>query len=366
MARSQTQLGIAIVGCGAISYANVEAIGWAKSARLVCAVDLNLAAARALGEKYSVPYGDRLEQALSTPGVDAVFICTPHFQHLSLAQVAATAGKHLIVEKPMGANLEESRGIVEAAWKARVKLSVCYCMRYSAQVGFARRFVREGGLGEVVGAEIVMLRDQSERFRGHDTWQEGSVNWHGVKAKSGGGLFIDNISHYLDYYRHITGLEIESIFCRSGKFIIPSQVEDNLAALFRFSNGGFGSVIAGFGVRGGGQGQDPGAANARQRLWGKDGQLLLLPRLKAFSIRRFEGREPNCWHSIRPSRVYNSLGAGLEERGRFVEEFARAVLEDQEPEIPGEDGVRVMAVIDAAYRSSLSGKEERSSAPITD
>ncbi len=360
--KTENSIGIAIIGCGAISYANAEAIGRSESARLTYAMDLNAAAARALGEKYSVPHTDCLERVLSAPEVDAVFICTPHFQHLPLARAAAAAGKHLIVEKPMGAGLEESRGIVAAAREAGVKLSVCYCMRYSAKVGFARWFVREGGLGELVGAEIVMLRDQSERFLGHDTWQEGSVNWHGVKTKSGGGLFIDNISHYLDYYMDIAGLGIESVFCRAASCIIPSQVEDNLFALLKFENNALGTVIAGFGVRGGGQQQDDGAVNALQRLWGKDGQLLLLPRLKAFSIRRVDGCDPNRWYSIKPSRVYNSLGTGPEERGRFIEGFARAVLEDREPEIPGEAGVRVMAVIDAAYRSARSGREERSAA----
>jgi len=353
------KLGIAIVGCGAISYANAEAIRKSSNARLSYAMDLNLASAKAFGEKYSIPFTDRLEKVLSAPEVDAVFICTPHYLHAPIAEQAAEAGKHVIVEKPMGTNLADSRRIVEACRKSGVKLSVCYCMRYSRKIQFAREFINAGGLGNIIGMQITMLRDQSERYLGHDIWQEGSINWHGVKAKSGGGLFIDNIAHYLDYYLYITGLKIDSIYCRAGAYLLPTEVEDNLFALFNCDNNAIGTVTAGFGVRGSGQEQNNRIGNALQRIWGEDGHMLLIPRFEFFSMRRIDNFEPNRWHAPKPSRIYNSLGTGIAERTEFVERFALAVIEDRDPDISGEFGVRVMSVIDAAYRSSLSGSEEK-------
>jgi predicted dehydrogenase len=359
MTYTKNKLGIAIIGCGAISYANVEAIRKSESASLVYAVDINIASAQALGAKYSVPFTDRLEQVLSAPEVDAVFICTPHYLHALIAEQAAEAGKHVIVEKPMGANLSDSLRIVESCKKAGVKLSVCYCMRYSRKIQFARQYIKNGGLGKIIGAQITMLRDQSERYLGHDIWQEGSINWHGVKAKSGGGLFIDNIAHYLDYYLYITGLKVDSISCRAGAYILPTEVEDNLFALFKCDNNAIGTIIAGFGVRGSGQEQNNQIGNALQRIWGKDGHILLIPRLEIFSMKRIDRFEPNRWHVLKPSKKYNSLGTGLAERKEFVERFVQAVIEDGKPDITGEDGLKVMAIIDAAYRSSSLGKETR-------
>ena len=356
---TKNKLGIAIIGCGAISHANAEAIKKSVNARLVYAMDVNPASAKSFGEKYSIPFTSQLEEVLSAREVDAVFICTPHYLHAPIAEQAAEAGKHVIVEKPMGANLADSRRIVEACNKAGVKLSVCYCMRYSRKIKFARQYIKDGGLGEIIGAQITMLRDQSERYLGHDIWQEGSINWHGVKGKSGGGLFIDNIAHYLDYYLYITGLKIDSINCRAGAYILPTEVEDNLFALFKCGNNAIGTIIAGFGVRGSGQEQNNRIGNALQRIWGTDGHMLLIPRFEIFSMRRIDNFEPNRWHAPKPSRIYNSLGTGIDERKEFVERFVQAVLEDGKPDIPGEDGLKVMAIIDAAYHSSSSGQETR-------
>lgn len=353
---AESKPGVAIVGCGAIAYSNAEAIRRSDSARLAYAVDINCPAAEALGSTCSVPGTGSLEEALAAPGVDIVFICTPHFLHAPLALQAARAGKHVIVEKPMGTSPDNSRAIVAACGEAGVKLGVCYCMRYGEKIKYVKRFIEGGGLGEIIGFEITMLRDRSERYLGRDTWQEGNPDWHCVRAKSGGGIFIDNISHYIDYFLYLTGLRVENVYCRAGTFNVPADVEDNLWALLQSASGAAGTVTVGSTVRGGGQELDAKTANSIQRIWGSDGQVILLPELRVFSRRRVGGLSPNLWHKIKPGKVYNSGGSGILERTRFIESFARAVIEDRAPEIPGDAGLRVMEIIGAAYRSAESGE----------
>ena len=65
-----------------------------------------------------------------------------------------------------------------------------------------------------------------------------------------------------------------------------------------------------------------------------------------------EGYNPNRWHAIKPAKKYNSGGAGLKERKEFVDRFVLAVLKDKKPDIPGEDGIKVMEIIKAAYREN--------------
>lgn len=354
--KKRQQLGFAVVGCGAIAYSNAEAIRRADSARLAYAVDIDRQAAARLAGKYSVPFSDRLEEAFSASGVDAVIICTPHYLHAPLARRAAKAGKHVLVEKPMGASLEDAGTIVSACREAGVRLGVCYCMRYGEKIEFAKKFIDEGGLGDVIGFEITMLRDRSENYLKRDTWQEGNADWHCVRAKSGGGIFIDNISHYIDYLLYLTGLEIEEVYCRAGAFLVPADVEDNLWAILRTGGGAAGTITVGSTVRGGGREQDGEIANSIQRLWGGEGQAILLPELKVFSRKRIGGLAPNRWHRIKPEKIYNRGGAGVKERARLIRDFSAAVLEGREPEVAGEAGLRVMAVIDAAYRSARSGE----------
>jgi len=353
---TEKQLEVAIIGCGAIAYSNAEAIRAAKNARLAYAVDVNPESAAGFGDKYNVPYASEIEEALGDKKVDAIFICTPHFQHAPIAEAAARAGKQVIVEKPMGANLKESRRIVAVCRQAGVKLGVCYCMRYSEKIEFVKKFIETGGLGDPVGFQIAMIRDKSENYLKRNTWEEVNPDWHGVKAKAGGGIFINNISHYLDYYLYAAGLRVKEVSGRSHYGDLPMDVEEYISVTLNCEKGAIGTVMTGNNVPGGGTEQSSRNANTLQRLWGSDGQVILLPRLRVFSRRRALGFEPNRWHTIRPSRRYNTPGTGLRERRRFVERFAAAVLEERLPDISGEDGLRVMEIIDAAYASAQTGR----------
>jgi len=349
-------LGIAIIGCGAIARANAEAVRQSSKARLEYAVDINRESAQSLGEAYSCTFTDEIDEALSSHRVDVVFICTPHYQHEPMVRSAAEAGKHIIVEKPMGASLEDSRKMVNICKKAKVKLGVCYCMRYSRKIEFVKKYIEGGGLGDITGFEIVMLRNRSEGYLRRNTWQEVNPVWHGVNAKAGGGIFINNGSHYLDYLLYVSGIELQTIYSNFSTYNLPVDIEEYLSASVNFGTGGIGVITMGNSVPGCGTEQNKKITNSLQRIWGTDGHLMLIPELKAFSKRRIGRLAPNRWHKIKPSKIYNSLGAGIEERKQFVENFSSAVFEDRIPDISGEDGLRIMRIIDAVHRSGETGK----------
>ena len=355
--KKRDKLGIAIIGCGAIAHLNAKAIGKSKFGHLVYAVDINLDSAATLGKKFEIPYSDRLDDVLGNQNVKCIFICTPHYLHAPIVEQAAAAGKHVIVEKPMGVNLEDSRRIVNVCRQARVKLSVCYCMRYWDNINIAKEFIDRGGLGKILGTEIMMSRDRTESYLQRNTWQEVNPNWHGVKAKSGGGLFIDNFSHYLDYFGHLTGLKIKWVMAKADTFLIPADVEDNLMAVGAYTNGASCSIIAGSSVRGAGTEKNLRTINSLQRIWGEYGQILLEPDLSLFSLKRVGEYEPGRWFRKKSRKWRASTGAGVGERKDFIDAFARAVAEGRDPEITGEDGLRVMEVIDAVYRSARTGEK---------
>jgi len=89
--------------------------------------EVRAATAKEFGYEASFP---SLEEALQALSFDAVVITTPTFTHRMLAVLAASAGKHIFLEKPMALNLEECDEIVAAAERAGVLL----------QIGFMRRF----------------------------------------------------------------------------------------------------------------------------------------------------------------------------------------------------------------------------------
>ncbi len=241
--------------------------------------------------------------------------------------------------------------MIDRCREKNVALSVFFPMRYSPAIVGAAEFIRAGGLGELIGTQILMLRDKSEGCAQRNTWCEVTPSWRNDRNKCGGGILINLMTHYLDYFRFLTGLEVEEVMGLNSTRLLPIDVEDTITVMYRYRNGAQGIVTSSSAVRGSGTEDNSAVNNTLQNIWGSDGQLILYPRLKLFSRKRAVGRPPNRWHNTRltPS-------ADLRPRTEFIERFSRAVIEGREPEVTGEDGLQNLAIVEAAY---LSSEEKR-------
>src|ERR1043165_9157596 len=105
-----------ILATGAIARTFAKGLGNSKTGRLVAVASRSKEKAEKFGDEFAVPrrYGS-YEELLASPEVRAVYIATPHPSHALWAIRAAEAGKHLLVEKPIGLNHAEAMAIVEAA-----------------------------------------------------------------------------------------------------------------------------------------------------------------------------------------------------------------------------------------------------------
>ena len=148
--RSKIRCGV--IGCGQIAYDKVmPALGMARNMELVALSDPDTTrleraqAAYPKAKSYS-----QMEDLLADESVQAVYIATPNFLHASQTVAAASAGKHVLVEKPMAINAEEGREMVEAADGAGVKLMVAYMTLFNPAYKMAKHVVDSGMLGEIV------------------------------------------------------------------------------------------------------------------------------------------------------------------------------------------------------------------------
>jgi predicted dehydrogenase len=89
------------------------------------------------------------EQLVSDPGVDVVYVAAPASEHLSLALLAISAGKPVLVEKPFTTTAEDARTLVEAARAANVFAMEAMWTRYLPQFDVIRQMIADGRLGEV-------------------------------------------------------------------------------------------------------------------------------------------------------------------------------------------------------------------------
>jgi predicted dehydrogenase len=94
------------------------------------------------------------EELLADPGVDAVYIATPHSEHRRLGVLAAEAGKHVLIEKPIGLSAEDARQVKAAAAEAGVLAAEALWTNYLPGISVVSQLIERGDIGEVRLASV--------------------------------------------------------------------------------------------------------------------------------------------------------------------------------------------------------------------
>src|SRR2546423_2099724 len=126
----ERRLGYALVGTGAIAGVQAEALSQVPRAQLVAVYNHTPEKARALGERWDVPWTTSYDELLARPDVDVISICTPSGARVELVEAAARAGKHVICEKPLEVTLERADRIIRACDAAGGQLGVIFPPRF--------------------------------------------------------------------------------------------------------------------------------------------------------------------------------------------------------------------------------------------
>lgn len=137
---------VAVIGCGYWGRNLVRNFGELGALAAVC--DLDPATASAVADKHAVP-ARTVDAALEDPAIAAVIIAAPAEQHFPLAQRALAAGKHVFVEKPLSLSLAEGGELVRQARSGDRILMVGHLLQYHPAFERLREFVREGLLGRL-------------------------------------------------------------------------------------------------------------------------------------------------------------------------------------------------------------------------
>jgi predicted dehydrogenase len=202
------------------------------------------------------PY-DSLTQALAHPGVDIVSICTPQHLHCANAVAAARAGKHLVIEKPIGISPVELRQMQTAVREAGVRTVVSFVLRWNPLFRRLKRMIADDALGQPYSVEADYLSHNGSWWGG---WDNARTLAQGVSAFLVGGC------HAIDALRWFAGSgEFEAatptaVFAMRGGYrkggtreynplanswrddAPPMEYDGLELALVRFSNGVLGKV----------------------------------------------------------------------------------------------------------------------------
>jgi predicted dehydrogenase len=168
--------------------------------------------------------------------VDAVVISTPNFEHGPQAIAAIEAGKHVLLQKPVAAQLSEAEAIARAA-EASSKTVGLY-MSYFDQplMRDIREMVEQGRLGDVVNCYARLMH------RGGMMWSRealaGKPTWRGTIAGTGGGCFIQLAVHYIHLFEWFTGSRVVKATAFAANLHCPGlEGEDVASAVLQLESG---------------------------------------------------------------------------------------------------------------------------------
>lgn len=242
------KLRVGLIGAGTIAYsAHLPAIRKLRDTlELVAVADIRAGnAERAAREFGAAAYYEDYHQLLARGDIDFVDICTPEFLHAEQTEAAASAGVHVICEKPMAATVAEADRMIAACEQAGVRLMIAHSRRFTGRYQQIRKAIDRGDIGEVR-----YVRENERRPRAmYDVLGLGTGYWtpeHGrpwlTMAQYSQGAALTNAVHETDLARWFVGQEPASIYAESRITQDGAEVPDMLTYTVTFQNGAIGAA----------------------------------------------------------------------------------------------------------------------------
>jgi len=326
---------IAFAGAGYIINIHAQAVKAQKDVELHAVVEKFSDKSAALAQKYKIKNQyHSVEEMLKAGKVDALVIGTPNFLHFPQAIAVLKTGVHVMVEKPMAMNVREAERMIEASEKSGAKLMVAHCWRFDEDVNWLKRESKK--LGKII---------RTKGYGVHTHW--GPAGWFTQKKLAGGGAMADMGIHALDTARYLLGdPKPVSVYAKIGTHYKDYDVDDTGVVMVEWDNGTVSYFESGWW-----QPHSDGPEAATQ-LYGTKGfgQLfptqLELPNVKAKRIDLIRSgfkfpRKEHC-----PQSMYDAQMAY----------FVECIRRNKTPNPGGMEGFMNMKVVEAAYRSSKTGK----------
>ncbi len=231
-------LKVGLIGTGMIAWSHLPAyIKHPDKLKLTALCDIRDDALKNYADKANVHdlYVDYKEM-LKKADIDAVTICTSHDQHEPMVIAAAEAGKHILLEKPMGRNMAECRNMISAADKAGVIFMVGHDLRFLPHTLGIKQLIDSRELGEVRVTRCSLIMDMPGGF--------GKKHWLNDGEISGGGILLSGVIHQVDLMRYYIG-NIKSVMglCKSIQPEYINGAEDYACAAVEYENGAIGDVL---------------------------------------------------------------------------------------------------------------------------
>ncbi|MET3546766.1 myo-inositol 2-dehydrogenase/D-chiro-inositol 1-dehydrogenase [Paenibacillus favisporus] len=323
------QLNIGVIGAGRIGRLHTENLLNHPQVNVKAIADLQIDHARAWANGLGIPLLTQdAEQIISDPGIDAVFICTSTNTHIDMIERSAKAGKHIFCEKPISFDVRGTRLALQAASDSGVKFQLGFNRRFDPNFRRVREIVASGQIGD---PHLIKITSRDPSPPPHDY------------IKVSGGLFMDMAIHDFDMARFLSGSEVDEVYVQGAVLVDPVIGElgdvDTAVIMLRFRNGAIGVID-----------------NSRQAAYGYDQRVEVFGSLGQVNV---QNDFPNSAEISTAGGVYRDKPKHFfleryEAAYRHeIESFIKAIVNNENVPVSGEDGYQAELLADAAKKSWL-------------
>jgi len=279
-------------------------------------------------QKFATKYGCRaartFEEVLDDRSIEAIINTTPNSVHLETTAAAARAGKHVFLDKPIANTVEDARALTTACRRAKVVLALGYQRRRESHFRWVREHI--GEFGKLVNAEANISRDRLGKID--------LTSWRYTAEGMPGGVMLQIGIHYTDVLEYLLG-PVKAVTGQSVRLVLPGDNPDVASLILEHENGALSTLNASY-------------ASASE-----------------YYLMNVYGKEATAYYDMHGGlRVLRRGGtkadavpcAPNDTIVEELEEFARAVRGEAEPEMDGEKSTASLTVILAGIKSAREGR----------
>jgi UDP-N-acetylglucosamine 3-dehydrogenase len=292
-----------------------------KEAELAGIWDANSERGQAKANEFQSTFYASLDELLSS-NIDAVIICSENVNHREHVIKAAEYQKHILCEKPIATELSDAIDMIQACEQHQVTLQVAYPVRFSEPIQEMNAMIGSGEIGDVLAVNAT----------NHGQMPGG---WFVQKDQSGGGAATDHIVHLMDLLRWTLKDEVASVYAEFDQRFYDIEVEDCGLVQLEMESGTLVTI-------------DPSWSRPKSfPTWG-DVTLEIVGTKGVLSVDAL--KQYSVLYNDEINRIERkSWAADMDEL--LVDDFIDCVKTGRAPFISGEDGLRTLEVVKAAYQS---------------
>jgi predicted dehydrogenase len=228
---------VACIGMGWWSDVLADAVKRSSKLKIVACFSRSEQKRAAFAAKYGCRSAPNYDAILKDANIEAIINTTPNDVHLETTRVAAKAGKHVFLDKPIANTVSDGREITECCSKAGVVLALGYQRRRESHFRWIKQQIDAGVFGKMVNAEANISRDRLGQFD--------LSSWRYTAAGMPGGVMLQIGIHYADVLYYLLG-PIKAVSGQFVRLVLPGDNPDVATLIFEHEDGALSTLNASY------------------------------------------------------------------------------------------------------------------------